>query len=171
MIVHDYIRTILGTSQDSDFFWDPMASPARPAYGNQVSIEFNVIYRWHAAIGQQDEEWLNTVMATMGPYLRQSSLAEPSSSSSSDSVAQDLRVGQQPLHRRGDGDSNGTDQSIFESLIPIFNTHFAHATPEELEKGLPLAGAHRDPHTGRFNDTDLLKLLRRGYTQVAGQMG
>jgi hypothetical protein len=171
VIVHDYIRTILGVSQDSDFFWDPMASPAHPVHGNQVSIEFNVIYRWHAAIGQQDEEWLNTVMATMGPYLRHPSSANSSSTSPPNSAAQDSQIGQQQPHRRGDGDPNGTDQSIFESLIPIFNTHFAHATPEEMEKGLPLAGAHRDPQTGRFNDTDLAKLLRRGYTQVAGQLG
>jgi hypothetical protein len=28
-----------------------------------VSIEFNFVYRWHAAIGQVDSEWLTQVMA------------------------------------------------------------------------------------------------------------
>ncbi|KAI8338644.1 heme peroxidase [Chlamydoabsidia padenii] len=169
VIVRDYIRTILGTSQNSDFFWDPLASPSHPVYGNQVSIEFNIIYRWHAAIGKQDEEWLNTVMATMGPSLRHPTTRSSESKLTSTDDQQQYPPRQH--HRKGDGDPNGTDQSIFESLIPIFNTHFAHATEEELEKGLPLAGAHRDPKTGRFDDTDLAKLLRRGYTQVAGEMG
>lgn len=25
--------------------------------GNQVSVEFNLAYRWHSCIGEQDEEW------------------------------------------------------------------------------------------------------------------
>lgn len=27
--------------------------------GNAVSIEFNLLYHWHASIGEQDEKWLN----------------------------------------------------------------------------------------------------------------
>ena len=30
---------------------------AESAVGNQVSFEFNLAYRWHSCIGQQDEEW------------------------------------------------------------------------------------------------------------------
>ena len=29
--------------------------------GNAVSIEFNLLYHWHASICQQDEIWLNGV--------------------------------------------------------------------------------------------------------------
>lgn len=162
--MHDYIRTILGTSQSSDFFLDPFKIPAYPVYGNQVSIEFNIIYRWHAAIGKQDEDWLNTVMNTLGPSLRyQMGHAAPAEAV----VEQE----QQQPSKPGDGDPNGTDQSTFDALLPLFNEHFVHATEEELEKGLPVAGAHRDVKTGTFDNADLAKLLRRGYDQVASEVG
>ena len=66
---------------------------------------------------------------------------------------------------------NGTDQSLFDALLPAFNDAFVKATPEELELGLPLAGAHRDLKTGSFHDADIAKLLRRGYNQVASELG
>jgi hypothetical protein len=168
--VHDYIRTILGTSQSSDFFLDPFKMPAYPVYGNQVSIEFNIIYRWHAAIGKQDEDWLNTVMNTLGPSLRyQMGHAAPAPADVV--VEQKQQQQQQQPGKPGDGDPNGTDQGTFDALLPLFNEHFVHATEEELEKGLPVAGAHRDVKTGVFDNTDLAKLLRRGYDQVASDLG
>jgi hypothetical protein len=30
--------------------------------GNQVSVEFNMIYRWHCAISNQDEAWANNFL-------------------------------------------------------------------------------------------------------------
>ena len=30
---------------------------AASGLGNQVSLEFNLAYRWHSCIGRQDEEW------------------------------------------------------------------------------------------------------------------
>ena len=29
--------------------------------GNEVSVEFNLVYRWHSAISARDEEWTNNV--------------------------------------------------------------------------------------------------------------
>ncbi|CAO3586362.1 unnamed protein product [Absidia cylindrospora] len=174
VIIHDYIRTILGTSQSSDFVLDPFSTPAYPIYGNQVSIEFNIIYRWHAAIGKEDEDWLNSVMATLGPQLRsqmEHSAPPAASTSSSDSNSSVPQQRQSDNSNKGDGDPAGTDQTVFDALLPSFNEHFVHASPEEMAKGLPLAGAHRDPKTGSFTDADLTKLLRRGYTQVASDLG
>lgn len=68
--MNDYLRTILNLNRNpvnSDWKLDPredfdnvfdMEGTPR-GIGNQVSIEFNMIYRWHSAISAQDEKWTN----------------------------------------------------------------------------------------------------------------
>ncbi|GAB1202587.1 hypothetical protein APSETT445_001206 [Aspergillus pseudonomiae] len=72
IILGDYLRTILNLNTnpvDSDWRLDPrmeitaVNSPTIPrGVGNQVSAEFNMIYRWHAAISNQDEAWARGFM-------------------------------------------------------------------------------------------------------------
>ncbi|CAH0021704.1 unnamed protein product [Clonostachys rhizophaga] len=70
MILSDYLRTILNlnrNSMPSDWKLDPREdfsqifnSEGTPqGIGNQVSVEFNMIYRWHSAVSSQDEAWAN----------------------------------------------------------------------------------------------------------------
>ena len=35
--------------------------------GNQVSVEFNLIYRWHSAISDKDEEWTKAFLKSVFP--------------------------------------------------------------------------------------------------------
>ncbi|KAI8063880.1 heme peroxidase [Gongronella butleri] len=151
VIIHDYIRTILGTTQDSDFVLDPFLMPSTPIYGNQVSIEFNIIYRWHAALGEQDSQWLADVMETLSKELMYASTTSEK--------------------QKDPADTTGTDQSTFENLLPAYNKYFTKASDEELAKGLPLFGAHRNTETGEFADQDLSKILRGAYDQVASELG
>ena len=38
--------------------------------GNQVSAEFNMMYHWHAAISNQDEQWINELSSSIfGPKV------------------------------------------------------------------------------------------------------
>ncbi|KAL4894294.1 heme peroxidase [Aspergillus ambiguus] len=72
MILGDYLRTILNLNTNpvkSNWKLDPRGqidvfnSEGIPrGLGNQVSAEFNMIYRWHAAISNQDEAWANSFM-------------------------------------------------------------------------------------------------------------
>ncbi|KAF7594156.1 hypothetical protein BBP40_010005 [Aspergillus hancockii] len=72
IILGDYLRTILNLNTNpvnSDWKLDPrteispLNSPAVPrGLGNQVSAEFNMIYRWHAAISNHDEAWAHGFM-------------------------------------------------------------------------------------------------------------
>ncbi|KAI8338645.1 heme peroxidase [Chlamydoabsidia padenii] len=160
IIIHDYLRTILGAQQDSPFVFDPLAGRRSPIYGNEVSIEFNIIYRWHGAIGQKDEDWLNALMAVLGPELKDIKGKAHHQQSPASNPPND-----------NNKSTPGTDQSIFDAMIKPFNEHFSKATKEELEKGLPLAGAHRDTRTGLFDNSDLVKLMRDAYTQVASEIG
>ena len=66
--VHDYLRALMGFHQyDTNFTYDP-----RKAYddhkevtrglGNQVTVEFNVLYRFHCAISMKDERYAEDFM-------------------------------------------------------------------------------------------------------------
>jgi hypothetical protein len=69
IILKDYVRTILNLNRSgSTWDLDPRsrekktalnANPAPEATGNQVSVEFNLIYRWHSALSKRDETFTN----------------------------------------------------------------------------------------------------------------
>jgi hypothetical protein len=79
MILNDYLRTILNLNQntiDSNWTLDPRknfdnvfdAAGIPSGIGNQVSAEFNMIYRWHAATSNHDEAWVRSFMKVVfGP--------------------------------------------------------------------------------------------------------
>lgn len=154
VIIHDYIRTIIGTNADSDFVFDPFGMPSNPMYGNAVSIEFNAIYRWHAAIGKEDSQWIADVMQLLTEQMKASRAEE-----------------RHPGLDRSLINKGAQNGSIFDQLLVGFNEHFVHASPEELAKGLPIAGAHRDVETGKFADSDIIKALKAGFNQSASELG
>ncbi|KKK22805.1 hypothetical protein P175DRAFT_0470186 [Aspergillus ochraceoroseus IBT 24754] len=66
IILKDYVRTILNINRtDSIWSLDPrmemkdglLGEGASEATGNQVSAEFNLVYRWHSCISKRDEQW------------------------------------------------------------------------------------------------------------------
>ncbi|KAK4693634.1 linoleate 10R-lipoxygenase, partial [Lecanoromycetidae sp. Uapishka_2] len=63
IILKDYVRTILELNRtNSDWDLDPRTTKltgptANGTPGNQVSAEFNLVYRWHAAVSERDDEW------------------------------------------------------------------------------------------------------------------
>ncbi|OGE48982.1 hypothetical protein PENARI_c024G08716 [Penicillium arizonense] len=67
IILHDYVRVILNLNRsntqwnldprvDSVNIFDPAGTPK--GIGNQVSMEFNLIYRWHATVSDKNAKWL-----------------------------------------------------------------------------------------------------------------
>ncbi|GAA6030413.1 hypothetical protein JCM8097_009096 [Rhodosporidiobolus ruineniae] len=66
IIVQDYIRVILNINR-TESVWSLAPNTASRAFpngftprgvGNSVSAEFNILYRWHSAISQKDEKWI-----------------------------------------------------------------------------------------------------------------
>ncbi|OJD17342.1 hypothetical protein AJ78_02580 [Emergomyces pasteurianus Ep9510] len=66
IILKDYVRTILNINRtDSDWSLDPRSESMKgffgtqivEAGGNQVSAEFNLIYRWHSCVSERDDLW------------------------------------------------------------------------------------------------------------------
>ncbi|ORY64342.1 heme peroxidase [Pseudomassariella vexata] len=65
IILHDYLRTILNLNRTESTWWiDPQSDIGdgndSMASGNQVSLEFNLIYRWHSCVSLRDEKWTQT---------------------------------------------------------------------------------------------------------------
>jgi len=62
-ILKDYVRTILDLHRtESDWDLDPRSGKltgptANGTPGNQVSVEFNLVYRWHSALSKRDDKW------------------------------------------------------------------------------------------------------------------
>jgi hypothetical protein len=60
IILIDYVRTILDLNRtDSNWQLNPRADMENVAIGvgNQVSAEFNLVYRWHSTVSDRDEKW------------------------------------------------------------------------------------------------------------------
>ncbi|KAF1939138.1 hypothetical protein EJ02DRAFT_352903 [Clathrospora elynae] len=60
IILVDYVRTILDLNRtDSNWQLDPRKEvDGLPiGVGNQVSAEFNLVYRWHSTVSDRDEKW------------------------------------------------------------------------------------------------------------------
>jgi hypothetical protein len=76
IILNDYVSTILGLNRTLDSWnLDPRVSgPSVYAndgtpmgIGNQVSLEFNLLYRWHAAVSARDDKWTQGFCAKVFP--------------------------------------------------------------------------------------------------------
>jgi len=76
IILGDYLRTIVAMNRTNDsWVLDPRAKGpdiyshqgAPFGVGNQVSCEFNLIYRWHATLSLVDEKWVGSFMEKLFP--------------------------------------------------------------------------------------------------------
>ncbi|SJX64637.1 putative dioxygenase Ssp1 [Sporisorium reilianum f. sp. reilianum] len=74
IILRDYIPVILNTN-DSEWYVDPLnvikgiggPGSLERGIGNSVAAEFSVLYRWHAAVSQNDEKWMNEFLEAQFP--------------------------------------------------------------------------------------------------------
>lgn len=70
IILLDYVRTILNLNKSpSNWALNPRAdiSGVEVASGNQVSAEFNLVYRWHSTISERDEKWTEELIKRQFP--------------------------------------------------------------------------------------------------------
>ncbi|GKT58023.1 fatty acid oxygenase [Colletotrichum tofieldiae] len=72
IVLRDYVRTILNMNRSpSSWALDPRTNEGKSILrgatpegtGNQVSVEFNLIYRWHCTISPKDDKWTQEVFA------------------------------------------------------------------------------------------------------------
>jgi linoleate 8R-lipoxygenase/9,12-octadecadienoate 8-hydroperoxide 8R-isomerase len=79
IILKDYVRTILNLNRTkSPWALDPRTDMgAAKATGNQVSAEFNLLYRWHACISERDAKWTEDLYTKMFPNVEPSQITVP----------------------------------------------------------------------------------------------
>ena len=68
IILVDYVRTILNLNRtDNDWQLDPRIEikDLPTGLGNQVSAEFNLVYRWHSTVSDRDEKWTKEILEGM----------------------------------------------------------------------------------------------------------
>jgi hypothetical protein len=74
--LHDYLRAITNTHHSkSDWTLDPRVEIGKQfdsegvprGIGNQVSVEFNLLYRFHACISKKDERWIENFFLKLFP--------------------------------------------------------------------------------------------------------
>ena len=83
VILKDYVRTILNlNATDSAWDLDPRVQEGKSVFGtaaqgvgNQVSVEFNLVYRWHAAISKKDDDWTQQAYRDFFPGVEPSSVS------------------------------------------------------------------------------------------------
>jgi hypothetical protein len=76
IVLNDYVRAILGLNRiNTAWNLDPRvtgpnvyAGDGTPlGIGNQVSLEFNLLYRWHSAVSARDDKWTQGFCAKVFP--------------------------------------------------------------------------------------------------------
>ncbi|KAM5353671.1 hypothetical protein ACJ41O_000321 [Fusarium nematophilum] len=85
--LHDYLRAITNTHHSkSDWTLDPRVEIGKQfdadgvprGVGNQVSVEFNLLYRFHSCISKKDEHWLNNFFLKLFPGRKAEDLQDVS---------------------------------------------------------------------------------------------
>lgn len=138
--LHDYIRGLTNVHHSaSDWTLDPRVqvnklfdSHGTPrGIGNQVSIEFNLLYRFHSVISRRDEKWLNESFKTI--------------------------FGDKPVDQL-------TPQEFMQGFYRM--EQMIPEDPARREFG----GLNRDQQ-GRFNDAELVKVMKESMEDPAGIFG
>lgn len=77
IILRDYIPVILNTN-DAEWYVNPLdqikniagVGSLERGIGNSVAAEFSVLYRWHAAVSQMDQKWMDDFFEAQFPGKR-----------------------------------------------------------------------------------------------------
>ncbi|KAI7197762.1 heme peroxidase [Hortaea werneckii] len=149
IILVDYVRTILNLNcTDEDWQLDPrveMDDGPPVGTGNQVSAEFNLVYRWHAAISTKDDKWSQDLFKEISPDMSAEEVAQP------DKLKDFLAI----LAKK---EAEFMAQDPTERPFPALK----YERLERIKEG---------PYEGNFEDSDIAKILTEGIEDCANSFG
>lgn len=147
IILIDYVRTILNLNRtDDNWQLNPRVDmPERLARGtgNQVSAEFNLVYRWHSAVSVRDELWTDQLFKEY--FQSGEKPADPSMSKPEDM----MNIMQQMAEK--------------EKEVP--------AKPEERPWPALKSEVLQRDNAGNFDDNELAAILTSSIEDCANAMG
>lgn len=149
--IHDYLRALMGFHRyNTDFTLDPRVQTKDKAFtsglGNQVTVEFNLLYRFHCAISRKDEGYTEE-------YLKQI-----------------FGMAQGSAKRPDNWDPKTVTVEDYSKLSA---TRQPEIEAEDQEFGLLKGDQHfaRDPVTRLFNDEAMVKELVSAMDEPIGNFG
>ncbi|KAK3938600.1 heme peroxidase-domain-containing protein [Diplogelasinospora grovesii] len=147
--IHDYLRALMGFhAYDTNFTLDPRVNMAEHknvsrGLGNQVTVEFNLLYRFHCAISDADEKYAEE-------YLRQANQA----------TFRDPDFDPKKLTLEGFFKLMGAAK---QTPTPPWKQEFGLANEEYRFQ--------RDPVTNLFNDEKMIKALTAAMDEPISNFG
>jgi linoleate 10R-lipoxygenase len=154
--LHDYLRAITNTHHsDSDWTLDPRVEIDKHfdgegvprGIGNQVSVEFNLLYRFHSCISKKDESWINKFFLKLFPGKSVEDLSKVNWNELGEALQEfEKNIPQDPSVR------------TFDDLV---------TQPDGSRKLEPL----KRQEDGRFRDEDLVRVLKESMDDPAGTFG
>ncbi|KAF3903067.1 hypothetical protein ABW21_db0201283 [Orbilia brochopaga] len=177
--IHDYLRALMGFHQwDTTFTLDPRLEVDKKngkeglarGIGNQVSVEFNMLYRFHCAIGSKDEVWMNgLIRKTYGTKLFELGEAKDADGN----VITDIKN-----MANWDPASLTSDQfNRINVLLGKDARKAAMADPSSLNPenqtffDLDVEMLQRDKITNQFSDDKLIEILKNKMDEPIAQFG
>jgi hypothetical protein len=77
VVLKDYVAAILNTPRANSSWWLDLGSEIKESgkrldrgTGNVVSVEFAVLYHWHAALSAADDKWMEDLLRWHLPELK-----------------------------------------------------------------------------------------------------
>ena len=164
--IHDYLRALMGFHQyDTTFTLDPRVAINKPekkdvvsrGIGNQVTVEFNLLYRFHCAISLKDEKYTEDVFREeYGKYI------------SDVMKGWDEKKSEMTLDQYLKANWDPKDMTLNQFLEAVGKKSVAdkqlkEPEPWEKEFGLERKGPHfaRNKITGLFDDQKMIDELER----------
>lgn len=150
--VHDYLRALMGFHQfDTNFTLDPRSDfdqkKTTRGLGNQVTVEFNLLYRFHCAISQKDETYTEDYMK------KELGIKNPSSVTMPEFLQAMQAAGAHPDKR--------------EPWEKTFGLPADEKTPADKKK----LDFQRDKITNLFNDQQMINALTEAMDEPISEFG
>lgn len=155
IVLKDYVRTILNLNRtDSVWSLDPRADikdsvlghPAGLATGNQVSAEFNLVYRWHSCVSARDQKWSEDLYKELfdGHYTSQITLQQFTAGLGRWEATLPVNPAERPfakLQRKADGTYDDDDLvRIFEESVEDVAGAFGALNVPEVFRSVEILG-------------------------------